>query len=57
MEDLEDLAKHKADKGAWWMARCWWNVLVQRHGFSILVLLLLAPAVFDSYIQENDFLG
>ena len=22
MEDLEDLAKQKANKGAWWMARC-----------------------------------
>jgi hypothetical protein len=38
------------------MARCWWDVLVQRHEFSILMLPVGSP-VFDSYMHENNFLG
>ena len=38
------------------MARCWWDVLVQRHEFSIL-MLPVGSAVFDSYMHENNFLG
>ncbi len=37
------------------MARCWWDVLVQRHEFSIL-MLPVGSAVFDSYMHENNIL-